>query len=110
MLQRLDAEVVVANDGAEALEKIAAAHFDVVLMDCQMPVMDGFTASRRIRERELRDGGSTHLPIIALTANVMAEDQRECALAGMDAHLGKPLDPAGLAACLARFLPPTAAG
>ena len=110
MLQRLDAEVVVASDGAQALEKIAGAHFDVVLMDCQMPVMDGFTASRRIREREQRDGGSTHLPIIALTANVMAEDQRECALAGMDAHLGKPLDPAGLAACLARFLPLTAAG
>ena len=105
MLQRLEARVVVANDGAQALEKIAAARFDVVLMDCQMPVMDGFTASRRIREQELRDGGGRRLPIIALTANVMAEDQRECALAGMDAHLGKPLDPASLAACLARFLP-----
>jgi HPt (histidine-containing phosphotransfer) domain-containing protein len=78
-------------------------------MDCQMPVMDGFTATRQIREREARAGGGARLPVIALTANVMSEDRDNCRAAGMDGHLGKPLDPALLAACLARHLSSRAA-
>jgi PAS domain S-box-containing protein len=103
-LQKLGADVTLANHGAEALERIAETAFDVVLMDCQMPVMDGFTATRRIRDREAREGGGAHLPIIALSANVMSEDRANCSAAGMDAHLGKPLEPTQLADCLARYL------
>ncbi|HEY3656732.1 MAG TPA: PAS domain-containing protein [Steroidobacteraceae bacterium] len=103
-LQKLAAEVTLANNGAEALERIAETAFDAVLMDCQMPVMDGFTATRRIREAELRSGSARRLPIIALTANVMSEDREHCIAAGMDAHLGKPLEPSQLADCLGRYL------
>jgi PAS domain S-box-containing protein len=103
-LQKLAAEVTLANNGAEALERIAETAFDVVLMDCQMPIMDGFTATRRIRERESREGLGIHLPIIALSANVMSEDRDNCMAAGMDAHLGKPLEPTQLADCLGRYL------
>jgi two-component system sensor histidine kinase/response regulator len=103
-LQKLAAEVTIANNGAEALERIAETAFDAVLMDCQMPVMDGFTATRRIRERELAEGLGIHLPIIALSANVMSQDRDNCMAAGMDAHLGKPLEPSQLADCLGRYL------
>jgi two-component system, sensor histidine kinase and response regulator len=102
-LQNLAAEVTIANNGAEALERIAATNFDAVLMDCQMPLMDGFTATRRIRELELRRGAK-RLPIIALTANVMSEDREKCLAAGMDAHLGKPIEPALVIEALSRFL------
>ncbi|HEY0747525.1 MAG TPA: PAS domain-containing protein [Steroidobacteraceae bacterium] len=103
MLQNLAAEVTIANNGAEALERIAATRFDAVLMDCQMPVMDGFTATRCIREKEL-SSQARRLPIIALTANVMSEDRQNCIAAGMDAHLGKPIEPAQLIESLSRFL------
>ncbi|HEX4151367.1 MAG TPA: PAS domain-containing protein [Steroidobacteraceae bacterium] len=104
LLQKLGADVTVANNGAEALERLAEGGFDAVLMDCQMPVMDGFTAAMRIREREQREGLGKHLPIIALTANVMSEDREHCLAAGMDAHIGKPIVPTQLADCLARYL------
>jgi two-component system sensor histidine kinase/response regulator len=107
-LQNMGAEVTIANNGAEALERIAAFAFDAVLMDCQMPVMDGFTATRRIRE--LESGRCLkRLPIIALTANVMSEDRENCLAAGMDAHLGKPIEPAQLIEVLNRFLKARAA-
>ncbi|HMK85896.1 MAG TPA: PAS domain-containing protein [Steroidobacteraceae bacterium] len=104
LLQKLAAEVTLANNGAEALERIAETPFDAVLMDCQMPVMDGFTATARIREAERQSGSGTRLPIIALTANVMSEDRAQCIAAGMDAHLGKPIVPSQLADCLGRYL------
>ena len=107
-LQNLAAEVTIANNGAEALERIAASNFDAVLMDCQMPVMDGFTATQRIREMEL-SRGAKRLPIIALTANVMSEDREKCLAAGMDAHLGKPIEPAQVIEALNRFLKAPAA-
>jgi two-component system sensor histidine kinase/response regulator len=103
ILQNLAAEVIIANNGAEALERIAASAYDAVLMDCQMPVMDGFTATRRIRELEL-SRGTQRLPVIALTANVMSEDRENCIAAGMDAHLGKPIEPAQMIEVLTRFL------
>jgi len=108
MLQKLAAEVTIANHGAEALERMAESTYDAVLMDCQMPVMDGFTAARRIRELERRSGRGKRLPIIALTANVMSEDRDNCIAAGMDAHLGKPIEAAQLVACLLRYLKPDA--
>ena len=107
-LQKLAADVTIANNGAEALERIAESAFDAVLMDCQMPVMDGFTATRRIRELERNNGRGKRLPIIALTANVMSEDRENCIAAGMDAHLGKPMEPAQLIDCLSRYLKPDA--
>jgi HPt (histidine-containing phosphotransfer) domain-containing protein len=69
-----------------------------------MPVMDGFTATARIRAMEASSGLGKRLPIIALTANVMTEDRERCLAAGMDAHLGKPIVPSQLADCLARYL------
>jgi CheY-like chemotaxis protein len=104
LLQKLGADVTIANNGAEALERIGEAAFDAVLMDCQMPVMDGFTATARIREAEHAQGLGKRLPIIALTANVMSEDREHCIAAGMDAHWGKPIVPSQLADCLARYL------
>jgi two-component system, sensor histidine kinase and response regulator len=104
LLEKLAVDVTVANHGAEALERIAEGAFDVVLMDCQMPVMDGFTATARIRDTEKRRGDGKRLPIIALTANVLSEDRERCLEAGMDAHLGKPIVPSQLADALARHL------
>jgi two-component system sensor histidine kinase/response regulator len=71
-----------------------------------MPVMDGFTATRRIRELERQSGRAKRLPIIALTANVMTADRENCIAAGMDAHLGKPIEPAQMIDCLSRYLKP----
>jgi PAS domain S-box-containing protein len=104
ILQKLSVRVTLANNGAEALERLAAMPFDAVLMDCQMPVMDGFTATRCIRETEFARGDGRRVPIIALTANVMSEDRERCIEAGMDAHLGKPIEVTQLANCLERFL------
>jgi PAS domain S-box-containing protein len=104
LLQKLAADVILANNGAEALERLAEGRVDAVLMDCQMPVMDGFTATARIREREREEGLGKRLPIIALTANVMSEDREHCIAAGMDAHIGKPIVPTQLADCLSRYL------
>jgi two-component system sensor histidine kinase/response regulator len=104
LLQKLGADVTLANNGAEALERIAEGGIDVVLMDCQMPVMDGFTATARIREQERQEGIGKRLPIIALTANVLSEDREHCLAAGMDAHIGKPIAPTQLADCLGRYL------
>jgi PAS domain S-box-containing protein len=104
LLQKLAADVVLANNGAEALERVAEGGIDAVLMDCQMPVMDGFTATARIRERELEEGLGRRLPVIALTANVMSADRDSCIAAGMDAHIGKPIVPTQLADCLSRYL------
>jgi PAS domain S-box-containing protein len=104
MLLKLEARVTMANNGAEALERLAADSFDAVLMDCQMPVMDGFTATQQIRAAEALRGGR-HLPIIALTANVMSEDRERCQAAGMDAYLAKPIEASQLIDTLKRLLP-----
>jgi PAS domain S-box-containing protein len=104
LLQKLAADVILANNGAEALERLAEGGIDAVLMDCQMPLMDGFTATARIREMEREAGLGKRLPIIALTANVMSEDREHCIAAGMDAHIGKPIVPTQLADCLSRYL------
>ncbi len=84
-------EVETASDGSIALEKLAASRFDLVLMDCQMPVMDGYTATRKRREDEAARG-LPRMPIIAMTANAMIGDREKCLAAGMDDYLTKPLN------------------
>jgi CheY-like chemotaxis protein len=110
ILQSFAVEVTVANNGRDALAQIAGACFDLVLMDCHMPIMDGFVTTRAIREEERRSGAATRLPIIALTANVMSEDRELCRASGMDAHIGKPIDSAQLRRCLEAFLGARAEG
>ena len=100
-LERLGVEVVLATDGIEALAALDAQTFDLVLMDCQMPRMDGYEATRCVRARVDERRG---VPIIALTANVLAEDRQRCLDAGMDEHLAKPLTRDALEATLARWL------
>lgn len=89
MLERLGYTVDTANDGAAAVQATAANRYKLVLMDCQMPVLNGYDATRKIRERELQSGG--HLTIIALTAAAMDGTEQECMDAGMDAYLTKPI-------------------
>ena len=103
MLQSLGLDVIEAEDGAQALKQLARHPVDLVLMDCQMPVMDGYTATRHIRERE-QEQGLTRLPIVALTANAFDDDLRRAEEAGMDAHLSKPYSRAQLRAMLTHWL------
>jgi signal transduction histidine kinase/CheY-like chemotaxis protein len=105
MLEGLGLHVDLASDGREAVRVLERAHYDLVLMDCQMPVMDGFQATAEIRKRERADG-SRHLPVLALTANAMEGDLERCLSAGMDDYLAKPFTRKGLQALLRRWLGP----
>ena len=108
LLRRRGAAVEVAGNGLEALELLAArgaAAFDVVLMDLQMPVLDGLEATRRLRERPEFDA----LPVIAVTAHALADEQARCRAAGMQDHVAKPLDIATLAQKLRPYVPRAAA-
>jgi len=91
----------VAN-GLEALKALGQNPYRLVLMDCQMPVMDGFDATRAIRALEQKSG--SHVPIVAMTANAMIEDREKCLSAGMDDYISKPIDRAGLALILEHWL------
>jgi two-component system, sensor histidine kinase and response regulator len=102
MVRSLGCEVHLAEDGLRALEILSHGRYDAILMDCQMPRMDGFTATRAIRARE---AGPDRTPIIALTANALDGDRGACLEAGMDDYLPKPFDRASLRAVLARWLP-----
>ncbi len=101
MLTRLGYEVDVAVNGQEALAALDSASYGAVLMDCQMPILDGYTATRELRKRE---AGGQRTPVIALTASAMAEDQDRCLAAGMDDYLSKPVRADALAASLHRWL------
>ena len=107
MLARLGLHVTVANNGAEAVALAASRHVDLIVMDCQMPVMDGYQASALIRHHQA--GAASRLPIIALTANAMADDRDKCLGAGMDDYLSKPYTLAELDAVLKRWLAPAGA-
>jgi two-component system, sensor histidine kinase and response regulator len=89
MLQELGVEPTAAWSGEEALEKLAAEQFELVLMDCQMPKLDGYATTSRFREWE-REQGRSRIPIVALTANALSGDAEKCIAAGMDKYLAKP--------------------
>jgi signal transduction histidine kinase/DNA-binding response OmpR family regulator/HPt (histidine-containing phosphotransfer) domain-containing protein len=93
----------VAGNGREALDAIAAGEFDLVLMDCQMPVMDGYEATRALRAREKETGGK-HLTVVALTANALEGDSDTCLAVGMDDYLSKPFTIGRLGDMLAKWL------
>src|SRR5205085_1178334 len=103
-LQRLGYTVDAVTTGVAALEAVKKISYDLVLMDCQMPEMDGFEATRQIRKGEA--GTRRHIPIVALTANAMEGDRRECLAAGMDDYLAKPLDIRLLAGVLRHWVGP----
>lgn len=92
ILQRRGFEVVIAGNGAEALSLADSVQLDVILMDCQMPILDGYDAARKLREQKRTSRSGAPIPIIALTANSMAEDRERCKEAGMDGFLAKPLN------------------
>lgn len=104
MVKRLGLHADVAGDGAEALEALERLPYDLVLMDCQMPVMDGFEATRRLRQRQAE---GLRLPVIAMTANAIRGDRERCLDAGMDDYLPKPVRISELKAMLRRWLPAT---
>ena len=103
LLERAGYSCDVVDDGQKVLDATREGGYDLVLIDCQMPIMDGFEATRAIRRREA--GGGTRLPIIAMTANAMKGDRERCLDAGMDDYLSKPISVDALYALLAKFLP-----
>ena len=110
LLKKLGLAADIADSGAEALEELAKNDYRAVLMDMQMPVMDGLAATRAIRERELASGGR-RTPIVAMTANAGQVDQDRCSEAGMDEFVSKPIDLPALFEVLAKVHPdPNQAG
>ena len=103
LLAEAGIEVAVADDGRQAIDILGRETFDVVLMDCQMPVLDGYAATAILRrEPKLRE-----LPIIAMTANAMVGDRDKALAAGMNDYIGKPLNVAEMFSTLARWIAPT---
>jgi PAS domain S-box-containing protein len=96
--------VEVVEDGERALEALDRAKFDLVLMDCQLPGMDGYEATRRIRDRRMQTGGRD-IPVVAMTAHALTGDREKCLAAGMNDYVTKPVSVRGLAAALRRWLP-----
>ncbi len=106
MLTRAGCEVEVVGNGRLAVDAVRRATFDLVLMDCQMPELDGYDATREIRrlEQDRSRTGGRRLPIVALTANAMQGDRERCLEAGMDDHVSKPIDPAQLFGVIDRVM------
>jgi two-component system sensor histidine kinase/response regulator len=102
MLSRLGQTVEIVGDGAQAVEAVARGEYDLVLMDVQMPEVDGYEATRRIRAL---GGLVASIPIVALTANAVAGFEELSLKAGMNGHVSKPVTLAGLADLLSRFSP-----
>ncbi|HEY3443972.1 MAG TPA: ATP-binding protein [Paludibaculum sp.] len=106
-LERLGCEVIIAADGRQAIDlielQIANRQFDLVLMDCQMPVMDGFQTTQRLRRLEQASGG--HLPVVAMTASALETDRLHCYSSGMDDYITKPVQLEEVERVLARWLP-----
>ena len=110
ILDKVQCVCETAADGPTALEMISNRPYDLILMDCQMPVMDGYEATAAIREKEQLGplpGGATRIPIVAMTANALKGDREKCLAAGMDDYLSKPFRPEQLIECLDSWLPDT---
>ena len=106
MLKKLGLETLeIANNGREALEKLADTSYDLVLMDCQMPEMSGYEATRAIRKKEQNAKHTSHIHIVAMTANAMEGDREKCLEAGMDDYISKPIKLSILASTLKKWLP-----
>ncbi|MCP4040407.1 MAG: response regulator, partial [Gammaproteobacteria bacterium] len=103
MLKKLGLETGTANDGQKALAQWEESGCELILMDCQMPVMDGYEATRAIRDRERERGG--HVPIIALTANALESDRQKCLDAGMDDHMAKPFKQNDIEVMIRKWMP-----
>jgi CheY-like chemotaxis protein len=101
LLEAMHCSVDVAENGRDALAKVAASCYELVFMDCHMPVMDGFAATTEIR----RTNSRTRLPIVAVTASVVNEDHERCRDCGMDQIITKPVDPNEIREALARWCP-----
>ncbi|VXB14063.1 response regulator [Massilia sp. 9I] len=104
MLESLGIEATCARNGQEAMQAVRSGSFDAVLMDCQMPVMDGFAATAAIRRHEREAGRARTLPVIAITANALQGDREACLAAGMDDYLSKPFTQQQLAAVIGRWV------
>ena len=104
LLEKVGLKAVLADNGVEALKVLRQQSFDLVLMDCQMPEMDGFDATREIRKLDIRALYDQHLPIVAMTANVMSGDRERCLEVGMDDYVGKPVQRDKLEAVLRKWL------
>jgi signal transduction histidine kinase/CheY-like chemotaxis protein/HPt (histidine-containing phosphotransfer) domain-containing protein len=104
MLESLGLDAHCARNGEEALQAVRSGEYDAVLMDCQMPVMDGFAATAAIRRNEREVGQARVLPIIAITANALQGDRESCLAAGMDDYLSKPFTQQQLAAVIGRWI------
>ncbi|MBW1750073.1 MAG: response regulator, partial [Deltaproteobacteria bacterium] len=102
LLEQAGFIVDIANDGQEALDKLVANTYDCILMDVQMPVMDGYTATREIRKQEIFND----IPVLAMTANAMVADKEEARAAGMDDHIVKPINPQELFSTLLKWIEP----
>jgi len=102
LLERLGAQVVLAGDGEQALQRLEKGEFDLVLMDCQMPVLDGLACTRRWREREMQER-RRHTPVVAMTAASDEQAREACRDAGMDDFVTKPVELAKLATVLAHW-------
>jgi signal transduction histidine kinase/DNA-binding response OmpR family regulator/HPt (histidine-containing phosphotransfer) domain-containing protein len=104
MLESLDLQVDCARNGEDALQAVRTNSYDAVLMDCQMPVMDGFAATAAIRREEREAGRGRVLPVIAITANALQGDREACLAAGMDDYLSKPFSQQEIAAVIGRWM------
>jgi CheY-like chemotaxis protein len=104
MLDKLGLTYDIANHGGESLQKLEQRDYDLILMDMEMPEMDGMEASVQIRARE-NATGKARIPIIAMTANALNEDRDRCLSSGMDDHMAKPVEMARLNALLRHWLP-----
>jgi signal transduction histidine kinase/DNA-binding response OmpR family regulator len=105
ILQGLGCNVTIVSDGSEAVHAAQESHFDIIFMDCEMPVMDGYAATAEIRQRQKAEDST---PIIAMTAHAMKGDRERCISAGMDDYISKPIDPETIAKVLRQWLPEAA--
>ena len=104
MLVRLGCKVDVVCNGREALQHLSSQHYDIVLMDCQMPEIDGFEATRQLRQLE-KQNGWRRTPVIAVTASILRDEHDACISSGMDDFLAKPFKQSALHDVLQRWLP-----